>query len=86
MGGVILWFNFKFSGSLQDAYFSLQCFPILNFYCMHATFYSERAKVRVEEYNIPKLKSSERKSTSLLNIYPCVQYIICLSTDVQGES
>lgn len=49
-------------------------------------FYSERAKIRVEEYNIPKLKSSERKSTSLLNIYPCVQYIICLSTDLQGES
>lgn len=72
MGRVILCFNFKFCDSLQDAYFSLHCFPILNFYCMHAMLYSERTKIRVEDYNIPKLKSSERKSNSLLNIYPCV--------------
>lgn len=83
MGLVILCFNFKFYDFRMPTSFC-SFFPILNFYCMHA-FYSERAKIRMEEYNII-LRSIERKSTSLLNIYPCVQYIFCLSTDLQEES
>lgn len=69
MGSVILCFIFKFRDSLQDAYFSLRGFPLLEFDRTHAAFYSERAKIRVGECNIPRLKSSGRKSTSLLNIY-----------------
>lgn len=42
---------------------------------MHATFYSERAKIRMEEYNVPKLKSSERKiHFSLKHLPLCITY------------
>jgi len=84
MGSVILCFIFKFGGSLQDAYFSLRCFPLLEFYCMHAAFYRERAKLRVGECNVPGLKSSGRKSASLLNLYDDVQYLLFLPACLEG--
>lgn len=57
MGRVSLCFNFRFGDSLQDAYFSLHCFPILSFYFIHAMFYSERAKIReiIEVYKYTKI-------------------------------
>lgn len=75
-------FIFKFCSSLQDAYFSLQCFPLLECYCMHAAFYSERAKISVGESNILRRKSSGRKSTSLKRLPWCIVYPFPLHTSI----